>query len=116
MLQQESIKAKWHMSVLTRVKDYSQLLKPNLSFMVVFSSVIGYLLAPGIQFDLKKVVMLFIGGVLVTGSANTINQIIERYSDALMKRTMMRPMPDGRMGTPEAWAVAVISAVVGTSL
>lgn len=101
------------MLIAARVRDYSQLLKPNLSFMVVFSSVVGYLLAPGIDFAWTEVIILFVGGMLVTGSANTINQILERYSDALMKRTMNRPMPDGRMGTTEAWTVAIVSGVCG---
>ncbi|MBS1774052.1 MAG: protoheme IX farnesyltransferase [Bacteroidetes bacterium] len=97
----------------SKFKDYAQLLKPNLSFMVVFSSVIGYLLAPHISFDFTEVSLLFIGGVLVTGSANTINQILERYSDKFMKRTALRPMPDNRMGVTEAWGVAVVSGLAG---
>lgn len=113
MLREEPIKAKWHIFLLARIKDYSQLLKPNLSFMVVFSSVVGYLIAPGIQFAWAEVILLFIGGVLVTGSANTINQIIERHSDALMKRTMYRPMPDGRMGQTEAWLFAAFTGLFG---
>ena len=63
------------MFVVLRIKDYIQLWKPNLSFMVVFSSVIGYLLAPGIDFAWKEVLILFAGGIMVTGGANTINQI-----------------------------------------
>ena len=116
MLQEESIRAKEQVMLLARFKDYAQLLKPNLSFMVVFSSVIGYLMAPNIkfhQFPFKEVVLLFIGGILVTGGANTINQILERYSDKFMKRTKNRPMPDGRMGVVEAWIVAVVAGVSG---
>ncbi len=97
----------------TRLRDYSQLLKPNLSFMVVFSSVVGYLLAPGVAFAWKEVFILFFGGMLVTGGANTINQILERNSDQFMKRTMLRPMPDGRMGTLEAWIFAAITGITG---
>lgn len=116
MLREEPIKAKFEIPVVGKMKDYAQLLKPNLSFMVVFSSVIGYLLAPGIQFAWKEVILLFTGGVLVTGSANTINQILERYSDKMMKRTMLRPMPDGRMQATEAWVVAFLSGIAGTVL
>lgn len=114
MLQEAPIKAKW--LALSRIKDYSQLLKPNLSFMVVFSSVVGYLMAPGVTFAWSEVIALFVGGTLVTGSANTINQILERESDKFMRRTAARPMPDGRMGASEAWAVAFIAAVLGVSL
>ena len=113
MLPEQPIKAKWHLLLAARLRDYIQLLKPNLSFMVVFSSVVGYLMAPGVEFTWKKVLLLFIGGMLVTGGANTINQIIERYSDRYMKRTMFRPMPDGRMGTNEAWAFAVFTGFSG---
>jgi len=116
MLQEESIKLKWPDLVVARFKDYMQLLKPNLSGMVVFSSVIGYLLAPGISFDWLHVMALFIGGMLVTGGANVINQIIERHSDALMHRTQRRPLPDGRMAVPEAVLIATFSGLAGTAL
>lgn len=113
MLREEPIKVKRQMLLVARFRDYSQLLKPNLSFMVVFSSVVGYLLAPGIPFDLTKVLLLFIGGILVTGGANTINQILEREGDKTMTRTMYRPIPDGRMSTHEAWGVAAFSGLGG---
>lgn len=100
-------------SLNSKVRDYMQLMKPNLSFMVVFSSVVGYLLAPGIVFSWKEVLLLFLGGMLVTNGANIINQILERDSDKYMKRTMNRPLPDGRMQTTEAWAATVLSAVCG---
>ncbi|MBL7719202.1 MAG: protoheme IX farnesyltransferase [Flavipsychrobacter sp.] len=113
MLREEPIKVKRQALPVARVRDYSQLLKPNLSIMVVFSSVIGYLLAPGVVFDLTYVVLLFAGGILVTGGANTINQILEREGDALMVRTQLRPIPDGRMGLVEAWLVAAVSGLGG---
>ncbi len=122
MLQQESVKAKWHLMAVSRVRDYSQLLKPNLSGMVVFSSVIGYLMAPGIDFhwgDMgmwQRIITLFAGGMLVTGGANTINQILERESDKLMKRTKLRPMPDGRMDHIEAWIFAIVTGLAGAGL
>src|SRR5690606_28680866 len=45
--------------------------------------------------------------------SNIINQIIERFSDREMKRTRMRPLPDGRMGTKETWVITFISAALG---
>ncbi len=113
-MQQESVNTKSNSFFLVeKLKDYAQLLKPNLSMMVVFSSVIGYLMAPGIEFDLKKVFLLYLGGLLVTGGANTINQILEHEGDKMMKRTMFRPIPDGRMSKSEAWMIALISGIGG---
>jgi len=80
---------------------------------VVFSTVISYLLAPNISFNLIQVLLLFVGGMLVTGSANAINQILEKDTDALMKRTATRPVASGRMTTHEAWAFAGIIAALG---
>lgn len=104
------------MLVAARIKDYKQLLKPNLSFMVVFSSVIGYLLAPGISFDITSVLVLFIGGILVTGGANTINQILEREGDSKMERTKNRPLPTGRIQPAEAWLIAAFAGISGALL
>ncbi len=104
------------MLLLGRTKDYSLLLKPNLSFMVVFSSVIGYLLAPGISFNWTNVVILFIGGILVTGGANTINQILEREGDKMMTRTQNRPIPQGRISVKEGWLLAIAAGIAGAGL
>ncbi|WP_245898615.1 heme o synthase [Chitinophaga niastensis] len=95
------------------MKDYSQLMKFNLTFMVVFSSVVGYLLVPGVEFNLVKVLLLFAGGLLVSGSANTINQIWEKETDKLMARTAPRPLPSGRMREGEAVTLAIITGLAG---
>jgi len=101
-------------SFASKVKDYFQLIKFTLSFTVVFSCVICYLLAPNIiGFDLKMIIILFIAGLLVTGSANAINQAVEKDTDALMKRTGKRPVADGRMSVAEAYIFAIVAGVIG---
>jgi protoheme IX farnesyltransferase len=116
MLRAETESARLPLLLKSRVRDYSMLLKPNLSFMVVFSSVIGYLLAPGVQWTWLSILQLFVGGMLVTGGANTLNQIIERDIDALMHRTRERPLPTGRMTPAEALIVAIGSGLSGSIL
>lgn len=97
----------------SKMKDYMQLVKPNLSFLVVFSSVIGYLLAPNVQLEWDKILYLFLGGSFVTSGANVVNQILERNSDKLMKRTKVRPLPDGRMQVTEAVILSIVFSVAG---
>jgi len=81
---------------------------------VVFSSVISYLLAPKVvEYDWKMIVLLFVTGLLVTGSANAINQVVEKDTDAMMKRTAKRPVASGRMTVAEGWAFAIITGVIG---
>jgi heme o synthase len=101
------------MPVSSKFRDYLQLIKFTLNITVVFSSVISYLLVPGIDFNLKMVLLLAAGGMLVTGSANAINQIYEKESDALMKRTGQRPIASGRMKVNEAWIFAAIAGALG---
>ena len=100
-----------------KMQDYKLLIKFNLSFMVVFSALISYLLAPKVKvFDLASILLFFLGGMLVTGSANAINQIVEKETDALMKRTANRPVASGRMSVQEAWAFVVIAGLGGVVL
>jgi len=100
--------------LMNKLRDYSQLIKPSLSIMVVFSSVISYLLAPKVvEYDWKMIVLLFVAGLLVTGSANAINQVVEKDTDAMMKRTAKRPVAAGRMAEAEGWAFAIITGVIG---
>lgn len=81
--------------------------------MVVFSCVVCYLLAPNIKFDLVSVLLLFTAGMLIAGSANAINQVVEKDTDALMKRTASRPVASGRMTSNEAFVFAIITGVIG---
>jgi len=99
-----------------RIKDYLQLVKLSLSIMVVFSSVISFMLTKGFEaYEDKwfRVMMLFAGGILVTGSANAINQVVEKDTDAMMKRTGQRPVASGRMSVSEGWAFAIITGALG---
>jgi protoheme IX farnesyltransferase len=103
--------------VRQKLKDYLLLVKLSLSIMVVFSSVVSYELAPNIvSLDWKMVLLLALGGLLVTGSANAINQAVEKDTDAKMKRTANRPVASGRMSESEAWVFAFLAGVLGIGI
>src|SRR5688500_7455800 len=101
---------------MKRIKDYLQLVKLSLSIMVVFSSVISFMLTKGFEaYEDKwwRILLLFAGGMLVTGSANAINQVVEKDTDAMMKRTGKRPIASGRMSAEHGWAFAIITGALG---
>ena len=95
--------------------DFKQLTKVGLSLSVVFSSLAGYLLAVD-KIQIPILVMLAIGGYLMVGASNAFNQIIEKDTDALMKRTMNRPLPTGRMHVSMAMVIAVAFTIVGLAI
>jgi len=101
---------------MNKIKDYLLLIKPSLSIMVVFSSVMSFALTKGSE-DYenfwKMILLLFAGGMLVTGSANAINQVVEKDTDAKMKRTSKRPVAAGRMSETEGWIFAIITGALG---
>src|SRR5580765_4569268 len=105
------------LNIGSKIRDYLKLIKLSLSIMVVFSSVLAYLLVPGIgskyENPLKMTILLAISGLLVTGSANAIYQAVEKNTDAMMKRTSDRPVAAGRMSVTEAWVFAIVAGAVG---
>lgn len=104
-------------SFAAKVKDYMLLIKFTLSFTVVFSCVICYLLAPKVvEYDWYMILLLFLAGMLITGSANAINQAVEKDTDAMMKRTAKRPVANGNMSQNEAYTFAVIAGIVGVGM
>ena len=92
-----------------------QLLKFKLSITVVFSAMIGYLLGFD-QFNIQHFIYLFFGGFMVTGSANTFNQILEKEKDKLMMRTSIRPLPKEKLTIAQAFVFALIIGVLGLFL
>jgi len=116
-MDQDTVRQSSSFRLAAKLKDYMLLVKFNLSFMVVFSAVVSYLLAPKVTgFDLQAIILLFVGGMLVTGSANAINQALEKDTDAMMKRTAGRPVAAGRMTVAEAMSFAIICGLAGVML
>ena len=99
--------------IAQKAKAYLELVKMRLSLLVAFSSAFGYALAMGGNVDWTQLTMLFIGGWLVSGASCTINQVIEKDYDAMMKRTQNRPLPTNRLSNNEALWFAAIVAVAG---
>ena len=100
---------------MSKAKAFFQLLKFRLAVTVAFSSAIGYLLGVK-ELEIGKALLVMLGGLLVTGSANTINQIFEKDLDKLMKRTANRPIPTGVISIAEGWAFAVATGLAGLGL
>ncbi|HET7219131.1 MAG TPA: heme o synthase [Vicinamibacterales bacterium] len=96
-----------------RSADFIALAKPRLNLLVVVSAVAGYVMAGGEAGNVVRVLAVALGTGLVAGGASAFNQILERAPDGLMRRTRMRPMPDGRLTTGEALLFASILASAG---
>ena len=85
------------MAASAKARAYYELLKPRLSFLVAFSCAFGYGLATEGNVNWVILLMLTLGGFLLSGASVCINQIIERDLDKVMTRTMNRPIPTGRI-------------------
>ncbi len=92
-------------------------MKFTLSFTVVFTCVICYMLAPTVKdYDWSMILGLTFAGLCITGSANAINQAVEKDTDAQMKRTSTRPVASGRMSVRTAYTFAIIAGILGVAI
>jgi protoheme IX farnesyltransferase len=98
----------------SKTKDFIALGKLRLASLVVFSAVIGYLIAAqeGL-FVWLDLIYVILGGLLVTASSNALNQVWERDLDIKMKRTQNRPIAAGRMSVSEGVIFAVATGAIG---
>lgn len=99
-----------------KVRDYKQLVKMRLTLTVVFSSVMAFLIAAGGTIDWLAVLILALGGFLVTGASNALNQVLEKDYDRLMKRTADRPLAASRMTVSEGVMAAGLMSLFGICL
>ncbi len=98
---------------VSKIADLMLLFKFRLSLLVVFTAVIGYVIAAGVLLNWVDILMLGLGGFFVTWSANSLNQVLEKEFDHKMDRTRNRPLPTGRMSVSEAVIFAGLLAVAG---
>jgi len=115
-MQEKSLTYPAQVSFASKFQDYVQLTKFRLSSLVVFSAGMGYVIAAGNEFSWAKLLVLMLGGFLVTGGANGINQVLERDLDKLMVRTANRPLPTGRMSVSEAVFSSSIMGISGVAI
>jgi protoheme IX farnesyltransferase len=92
------------------VGDYLEILKPRVMSLVVFTGLVGLVLAPGHLHPVLAVVAVLCI-TIGAGASGAINMWYDRDIDALMRRTAGRPLPAGRMMPGEALGFGAVLAV-----
>src|SRR5471032_2644644 len=99
----------------TRVRDYVDLLKPRVMSLVVFTGLIGIVIAP-VHLHPFEAFLAVLAIALGSGAAGAINMWYERDLDALMERTHNRPLPAGRVAPDDALALGVLLSIFSVLL
>jgi protoheme IX farnesyltransferase len=107
----ESITTVTTISAAVKIRAFVELLKVRLSLLVAFSCAFGYGLATRGNMDWQVLIMLTLGGFLLSGASVSINQILEKDLDGLMTRTQNRPLPTSRLTVGEATIFTLICLV-----
>lgn len=94
-------------------RDYLQLSKSRIVMMVLITTAAGYLFAAP-HVDWALLLNTLAGTGLVAAGTNALNQYVERDRDAQMRRTRLRPLPDGRIAPRAALLFSIAVAVIGT--
>jgi protoheme IX farnesyltransferase len=98
------------------LSDYLALTKPRLNFLVVATSAAGYYLGVTGTLDVLSMGEAVAGTALVAGGAAVLNQLYERDTDALMRRTRRRPLPAGRVAPGDARIFGLALSAAGLVL
>ena len=94
----------------SRAADFVALTKPRLNLLVLVTTLTGVYLASPEGVPLPLLLHTLVGTALVAGGAAALNQVWERDTDRLMRRTSTRPLPSGRLGVGEGvWFGALLS-------
>jgi protoheme IX farnesyltransferase len=96
--------------------DYLALTKPRLNFLVIATSAAGYYLGATGGIDAAAMAEAVAGTTLVAAGAAVLNQLYERDTDALMRRTRMRPLPAGRVSPNDARLFGMALSAAGLAL
>src|SRR5277367_6406697 len=101
-------------SEASRPALYLALTKPDVSFLVVMTTVAGYSLGTVGPLDWLRMAHTVFGTTLIAAGTSALNHYLERDTDALMRRTMSRPLPSGQLKPREALLFAVGLMAAGT--
>lgn len=96
--------------------DLTSLVRPRIAVMVLVTVVAAAWLTAGRPADPGRLVWVLIGTTLVAASSSVANQILERTTDRLMRRTANRPLASGRLSPNAAWALVAATLVAGATM
>ena len=106
------------MSLKNKITSYWELTKPDITLLVLISTLLGYFL--GAQFlgesilgNPSVLIYLMIGAYLTAAGVAILNEYIERERDAIMNRTNTRPLPSGRISPKDALIFGISVSVMG---
>ena len=105
-MKEQSITRLWS----TRIQDYVELCKPRVVALMVFTALVGMLLAAPGEVGMNALIFGTMGIALVASSAAAINQLADRHIDAVMRRTRSRPLPTGQL---DVWHVLAFATTMG---
>lgn len=91
-------------------REYLALCKPRVVALMVFTVVVGMLLATPVLPPWPLLLAAPTGIALMAGAAAALNHLVDRRIDAVMARTRARPLPRGKLA---AWQVALFAAALG---
>lgn len=94
-----------------RLAAFGELTKPRIAFMLVLTSAAGFYLGSKLPFDIVLFANAMAGIALLAFGVATLNQYLERQTDALMNRTAKRPIPTGRITPNEALVFGVLQCI-----
>jgi protoheme IX farnesyltransferase len=93
---------------------YVALTKPDVTFLVVITTVAGFYLGSSGPMDWLRLMHTLCGTLLVAGGTAALNQYVERDMDAVMRRTASRPLPSGQLQPREVLIFGFSTIVLGT--
>jgi protoheme IX farnesyltransferase len=94
---------------------YVVLMKPDVTFLVVITTVAGFYLGSHGGLDWIRLLHTLCGTMLVAGGTAALNQYVERDMDAVMRRTASRPLPSGQLQPAEVLLFGVGTIILGTA-
>src|ERR1044072_3944867 len=95
-----------------KLAAYLELTKPRIAFMLVLTSAAGFYLGSSQNFNFTLFINSMVGITLMPSGGATVNQLIERTTDALMDRTARRPLPTNKISPSEALIFGVLQCAV----
>ena len=96
-----------------RIPDFITLAKPRLNLLVLVTTAAGVFLAAPEGVPAALLLHTLVGTALVAGGAAALNQVWERETDALMRRTRGRPAASGRLRASDAWWFGLVLSAGG---